>query len=198
MGRYISLEGGDGSGKSTQAVRLASALGAVLTREPGATAMGGLVRAVLLDPAHAIVARAEALLYAADRAQHWAEVVAPALEAGQHVVSDRSAYSSVAYQGYGRQLGAEKVQAINDWAIDGQWPDMVVLLDAPLAVTAARLRRVPDRLEQEGEGFHERVRAGYLGMARADPARWIVIDGAEAEDAVGAAIISEVKARLDS
>ena len=106
MARYLAFEGGDACGKSTQARRLADAIGAVLTREPGGTTIGGLVRGVLLDPAHdAMVDRAEALLYAADRAQHLAEVVVPALDAGRNVVSDRSALSSVAYQGYGEEPG---------------------------------------------------------------------------------------------
>ena len=164
MAIYIALEGGDACGKSTQAVLLADALGALLTREPGGTTIGGLIRGVLLDPAHdAMVDRAEALLYAADKAQHVAEVVEPALAAGRDVVSDRSAWSSVAYQGFGRGLGGERVRAINDWALDGRWPDLVVLLDLDPSEMAKRLRRAPDRLEQAGDGFHERVRDGLPG-----------------------------------
>lgn len=196
MARYVALEGGDACGKSTQARRLAEAIGAVLTREPGGTTIGGLVRGVLLDPAHdAMVDRAEALLYAADRAQHLAEVVEPALAAGRHVVSDRSALSSVAYQGYGRGLG-EDVWRVNDWAIGGRWPDVAVLIDVSPSVMAVRLQRAPDRLEQAGDGFHERVRAGYLTMAGADPERWIVVDGSGTEDEVAAAVLAAVEARL--
>lgn len=197
MARYVALEGGDACGKSTQARRLAEAIGAVLTCEPGGTTIGGLVRGVLLDPAHdAMVDRAEALLYAADRAQHLAEVVSPALAAGRHVVSDRSALSSVAYQGYGRGLGAEDVRRVNDWAIGGRWPDVAVLIDVSPSVMSVRLQRAPDRLEQAGDGFHERVRAGYLTMAGADPVRWVVVDGSGTEDEVAAAVLAAVEARL--
>ena len=189
MARYIAFEGGDACGKSTQARRYAERTGALLTREPGGTVIGTLVRGVLLDPAHeAMVDRAEALLYAADRAQHQAEVIQPALAAGRDVVSDRSALSSVAYQGYGRGLGAKQVRAINDWAIGGRWPDLAVLIDADPAVMATRLQRAPDRLEQAGDGFHERVRAGYLAMVAAEPHRWVVVDGTGSEDEVAAAV----------
>jgi dTMP kinase len=197
MAIYIALEGGDACGKSTQAVLLADALGALLTREPGGTTIGGLIRGVLLDPAHdAMVDRAEALLYAADRAQHVADVVEPALAAGRDVVSDRSAWSSVAYQGYGRGLGGERVQAINDWALGGRWPDLVVLLDLDPSEMAKRLRRAPDRLEQAGDGFHERVRDAYLTLATADPARWIVLDASGDEPSVAAAVATAVKEHL--
>lgn len=199
MARYVALEGGDACGKSTQARRLADAIGAVLTREPGGTTIGGLVRGVLLDPAHdAMVDRAEALLYAADRAQHLAEVVEPALAAGRHVVSDRSALSSVAYQGYGRGLGPEEVWRVNDWAIGGRWPDVVVLLDVDPSVMATRLQRAPDRLERAGDGFHERVREGYQAMAASDPdpKRWIVIDGSQDEEAIAAEVLAAVERLL--
>ena len=197
MAIYIALEGGDACGKSTQAVLLADAIGALLTREPGGTTIGGLIRGVLLDPAHdAMVDRAEALLYAADKAQHVAEVVEPALAAGRDVVSDRSAWSSVAYQGFGRGLGGERIRAINDWALDGRWPDLVVLLDLDPSEMAKRLRRAPDRLEQAGDGFHERVRDGYLALAAADPARWIVLDASGDEPSVAAAVATSVKEHL--
>jgi dTMP kinase len=197
MAIYIALEGGDACGKSTQAVLLADALGALLTREPGGTTIGGLIRGVLLDPAHdAMVDRAEALLYAADKAQHVAEVVEPALAAGRDVVSDRSAWSSVAYQGFGRGLGGERVRAINDWALDGRWPDLVVLLDLDPSEMSKRLRRAPDRLEQAGDGFHERVRDGYLALAADDPARWIVLDASGDESSVAAVVATAVKEHL--
>jgi dTMP kinase len=197
MATYLALEGVDACGKSSQSARLASALGAVLTREPGGTAIGGLIRSVVLDPIHHVMEdRAEALLYAADRAQHLHEVVLPALAAGRDVVSDRSAWSSVAYQGYGRNLGSERVRAINDWAIDGHWPDLVVLLDLDPAVMYERLQRQPDRLEQAGDGFHARVRAGYLELAAADPDRWLVLSADGPEEEVAAHVLAAVKERL--
>jgi dTMP kinase len=196
-GRLVALEGGDGSGKSTQAARLAADLGAVLTREPGGTTIGGLIRNVLLDPAHARMAdRAESLLYAADRAQHIVEVVRPALAAGRHVVSDRSAWSSVVYQGIGRGLGLDAVRRINDWAVEGCWPDLVVLLDVDPMRAATRRARELDRLEQAGAGFHERVRAAYLDLAAADPCRWIVVDGSAPAAEVAVAVRAGVRDRL--
>jgi dTMP kinase len=194
---YIAFEGGDFSGKSTQAARLAADLRAVLTREPGGTTIGGLVRQILLDPAHvAMTDRAEALLYAADRAQHQDEVVRPALLAGQHVVSDRSAWASVVYQGIARGLGSDDVRRVNDWAVDGRWPDLVVLLDLATDVAAARLARDPDRLELAGPGFQEKVRAGYLGLAEADPLGWVVVDASGDPDAVAVRVSTAVHDRL--
>ena len=131
-GCYIAFEGSEGSGKSTHARRLAVELDAVLTFEHGGTPIGKLVRAILADPANSeMTDKAEALLIAADRAQHIEQVVRPALAAGRDVVSDRSIYSSLAYQGYGRGLPIDEVRAVNEWAIDGCWPDLVVLLDVP-------------------------------------------------------------------
>ncbi len=196
-GRFIALEGGEGCGKSTQAARLAAALGAVATREPGGTRIGSLVRAIVLDPANAdLTDRAEALLYAADRAQHATEVIVPALTAGRHVVSDRSAFASIVYQGYGRQMGAEVVRRLSDWAVDGCWPELVVLLDIDPRVAATRLDRTLDRLEVAGEAFHERVRAGYLELAASEPDRWAVIDADQPVDAVEAAVRAAAHERL--
>jgi dTMP kinase len=195
-GRYIALEGGDACGKSTQTARLAGALDAVMTREPGGTRVGGIIRGVVLDPAHGELAdRAEALLYAADRAQHVAEVVRPALAAGRHVVSDRSAWSSVAYQGYGRGMGADEVRRLSEWALEGCWPDLVVLLDIDPAVAAGRRSRDLDRLEQAGSGFSERVRAGYLELAAGGP-EWVVVDASLDEDAVASRVRAAVAERL--
>jgi dTMP kinase len=184
---WIALEGGEASGKSTQARLLAERLDAVLTREPGATAVGARIRDVLLDPSVvALDARAETLLMAADRAQHVAEVVGPTLAAGRSVVSDRSAFSSLAYQGYGRGLPVEEVTAVCAWASAGRWPDLVVLLDVDERVQTARLQRERDRVEQAGDDFHRRVTAGYRALAAADPARWVVVDGAgSVEDVAG-------------
>ncbi len=197
-GRYIALEGAEGCGKSTQAARLAEALGAVLTRETGGTAIGQRIRTILHDTAVTNLApRAEALLTAADRAQHLAEVVEPALGAGRHVVSDRSVYSTLAYQGYGRELPLAEVREVNQWAIGGRWPDLVLLIDVDPAVLEQRMRgRELDRFEQEGDEFHQRVRDGFRAMATADPTHWAVVDGSRAPDHVAATIRSLVRDRL--
>ena len=198
-GRYIALEGAEGCGKSTQAARLADALGAVLTRETGGTSIGQRIRAILHDTTVTHLAhRAEALLTAADRAQHLEEVVRPALAAGRHVVSDRSVYSALAYQGYGRDLSVDEVREINRWAIGDRWPDLVVLIDASPAVLEKRMRsrQQLDRFEQEGDEFHERVRDGFRRMAEGDPTHWVVVDGALAPNDVFAAIRAAVRDRL--
>lgn len=195
--RFIAFEGGEGSGKSTQAELLAKALGAVLTREPGGTAIGMRIRGVLLDPAtRALDARAEALLMAADRAQHVAEVVRPSLAAGRHVVTDRFAASSVAYQGYGRGLPIEEVRSLSEWATGGLWPDLTILLDVPHDVAVARLARELDRFEREDGAFHARVLGGFRAMAAADPDHWVVLDGTGSVDAIAARVRDAVHDRL--
>ena len=137
--RYIAFEGLEGCGKSTHVTRLATALGAVATREPGGTTIGASLRATMIDAANTMLSpRAEALLMAADRAQHLDELVTPALQRGQHVVSDRSAYSSLAYQGYGRQLDLTMLKQFNSWAIGNRWPDLVVYIDVPLDMQIGR------------------------------------------------------------
>ncbi|MDP9442773.1 MAG: dTMP kinase [Actinomycetota bacterium] len=177
-GRWIAFEGGEGSGKSTQALLLSSKLDAVLTREPGGTVVGERIRALLLDPmVIGVDDRAEALLMAADRAQHVAERVRPALEEGRMVVSDRSAYSSLAYQGYGRGLGADAVRALCTWATRGLWPDLAILLDVLPEVAATRMSGPADRMEGAGEDFHRRVHAGFRELAEAEPDVWVVVDG---------------------
>ena len=192
---YIAFEGGEGSGKSTQARLLAERLDAVLTREPGGTELGSGLRSLLLDTGQAPIGiRAETLLMAADRAQHMLEVVAPALAASRHVVSDRSAFSSLAYQGGGRQLGVEPVRAVNDWAMEGRWPDIVVLLDLDREAARSRLDRQLDRLEQEDDAFHQRVRCAYLELAT-DPA-WIVVRADGPVDGVAEMVWAEVEPRL--
>jgi dTMP kinase len=197
-GRYIALEGAEGCGKSTHASRLAVALDAVLTRETGGTHLGNEIRTLLHDPANTHLAdKAEALLIAADRAQHLHELVRPALASGRHVVSDRSAFSSLAYQGYGRGLPLEIVREISDWALDGQWPELVILIDVPVELLSERMaKRDLDRFEQADAAFHARVRAGFAEMAAADPDRWVVIDGTLEKDAVAHAIRSATLARL--
>jgi dTMP kinase len=174
---YIAFEGPEGSGKSTQAQRLADSIGAVLTRETGGTAIGARIRDLLHDRSvRDLDPRAEALLTAADRAQHLAEVIRPTLESGRSVVSDRSAYSSLAYQGYGRELDLDEVRGLNEWATSGLWPSTVVFLDTPDDVIAERMsRRDLDRFEAAGRAFHARVLDGFRTMATADPDRWIVV-----------------------
>jgi dTMP kinase len=170
----------------------------VLTREPGATDLGVRLRELLLDPATGDVdSRAEALLMAADRAQHVAEVVRPALAAGRHVVTDRFAGSSLAYQGFGRGLPLDEVERLSRWATAGVWPDLVVLVDVPVEVAATRLGPDLDRFERAGPGFHQRVREGFLELAATDPQRWVVVDGTPAVEVVGAAVREAVRQRLD-
>ena len=200
-GRLIALEGIDGSGKTTQARILAERSPAsmmTVTAEPGATALGAELRGLLLDPHLPPVAeRTEALLLAADRAQHVAEVVAPALAAGRWVVTDRFSGSTLAYQGYGRGLDLDELRRLVDWATGGIEPDLNVLVDIPLDV--ARRRRAggdDDRLESLGDPFHERVRSGYLALAAADPGRWVVIDGTGGVDEVADRLSAAVTARL--
>lgn len=196
--RYIAFEGGEGCGKSTQSQLVADALDAVLTREPGGTAIGLDIRRVLLDPATVgLDARAEALLMAADRAQHAAQVIAPALAAGRHVVSDRSAYSSLAYQGHGRGLPLDEIRQLSEWALQGRWPDLVVLLDVPLAVADGRLDRDRDRMEREGAEFHTRVADGFRALAAAEPDRFVVIDGTAPVAEVHAAVRRVLRERLE-
>jgi dTMP kinase len=200
MGRppYIALEGVEGSGKSTQAALLAASIGAVLTQETGGTAIGRRLRQILHDNEVAdLDARAEALIAAADRAQHVAEVVIPALDAGRPVVSDRSVYSTLAYQGFGRGLELAELSRVNDWAMRGVWPDLVVFVDAHPDVTAERLTaRDLDRFERAGAEFHERVRAGYRQLAADDPERWALISSNDTPEAVAAAIHRAVTARF--
>jgi dTMP kinase len=197
-GRYIAFEGTEGTGKSTHARRLSFELDAVQTREHGGTPIGLLIRSIVADPDHSeLTDKAEALLIAADRAQHIDEVVRPALEAGRHVVSDRSIYSSLAYQGYGRGLPLSEVRAVNEWAIGGCWPDLVVLLDVPPGQLARRMRRRQlDRFERSGPAFYERVAGGFRELAAEEPERWIVIDGDRPLEAVASEVRQGVLDRL--
>ena len=198
-GFLIAFEGGEACGKSTQAGLLAERLSAVLTREPGGTEVGLAIRSLLLDPDGApVAARTEALLMAADRAEHYASVVAPALHGGRHVVSDRSAGSSLAYQGYGRGLDLEGVRSLSDWALDGRWPDIAVLVRVPADVAAARAIGRPDRLEQAGAAFHSRVLDGFdvLAASSPSPSQWVVVDGCGSVDDVAARVWAAVEPRL--
>lgn len=197
---YIVLEGSEGCGKSTHAQRLAEALGAVATRETGGTPIGERLRAILHDTTVLdLDDRAETLIVAADRAQHMAEVVRPALAAGRHVVSDRSVYSTLAYQGYGRGLDLDEVRRVCDFAANGLWPDLVVLLDVPTEEAGARRvqeggRR--DRMEDEDDGFHDRVAKGFAELAQADPERWVVVDGVGSVDEVAGRVLRAYEDRL--
>ena len=194
-GRLIAFEGGEGSGKSTQARRLARRLDGVLTFEPGDTAVGRRIREVVLDPAHPeIDARTEALLMAADRAQHVAEIIRPALDAGHHVVTDRYVGSSLVYQGHGRHLGVEPVAALSAFATAGLEADVVVLLEIDREEAQRRLDRDLDRLESAGDDFHERVRAGFAALAH--ERGWVVVDGRGAVDEVEARVWSAFVGRL--
>ncbi|HEY2240307.1 MAG TPA: dTMP kinase [Streptosporangiaceae bacterium] len=181
-GLFIALEGGEGAGKTTQARMLAiwlreQGFDVVTTREPGATKVGMRLRALLLDTAHANMSpRAEALMYAADRAQHVAEVIAPALDRGAVVITDRYVDSSLAYQGAARGLRAEDVAWLSRWATGGLMPDLTVLLDLPPLDGLGRRTRSMDRLEAEPSEFHERVRTGFLGLAHREPERYLVLD----------------------
>ena len=181
-GLLIAFEGGEGSGKTTQA-RLISIwlreLGydVVTTREPGATKVGMRLRALLLDTAHTGMSpRAETLMYAADRAEHVTAVIAPALDRGAIVITDRYVDSSLAYQGAGRSLPVEEIARINWWATGGRVPDLTILLDMDPLAGLGRRARSADRLEAEPADFHVRVRAGFLALAHADPDRYLVLD----------------------
>jgi dTMP kinase len=194
MGRLIVLEGGEATGKSTQAVRLAASLGAVLTREPGGTEVGEALRRLLLGgELPALVPRAETLLMLAARAQHVAEVIGPALARGQDVVCDRFSGSTLAYQGFGRGLDVGELAGLDRWARTGCQPDLVVLLDMPVEM-ASRRREGPggDRFEREGEEFRRRVREGFLRLAEAGPQCWRVVDATGTVDEVAAAVRSVV------
>ncbi len=199
-GVLIAVEGGDGAGKSTQIARLTRWLDSrgrscVVTREPGGTELGRAVRDLLLHGA-CVSPRAEALLFAADRAHHVETVIRPALEAGQDVITDRFMDSSIAYQGAGRELSADEVRELSMWATAGLLPDLTVLLDVPVQVGAARRSRRggADRMESEVAEFHERVRTRFVELSRSAPERYLVVDGALSADSIG----EIVAARLES
>ena len=181
-GVLIAFEGGEGSGKTTQARLVAIWLrelgyDVVTTHEPGATKIGMRLRALLLDTAHTGMSpHAEALMYAADRAEHVASVIAPALARGAIVITDRYVDSSLAYQGAGRDLPVDEIARLNWWATGGRTPDLTILLDMDPMAGLSRRARSADRLEAEPADFHLRVRAGFQALARAEPARYLVLD----------------------
>lgn len=199
-GRLVVLEGGEACGKSTQATLLAPRLGAELTREPGGTVVGERIRGLLLapepGPGAGLDARAEALLMAAARAQHVAEVLAPALDGGRHVVCDRFIGSSLAYQGFGRGLPLKDLMALSAFATAGLDADLVVLLDLPPDEATARRGAVPDRLEAAGAAFHQRVREGFAALAAGDPERWVVVDATGSVEEVAERVWNAVSKRI--
>lgn len=199
-GLFVSFEGGDGAGKSTQARALRDWLGGtgrtvLLTFEPGDTELGRVLRTAVMHGDH-VDARTEALLYAADRAHHVTTVVRPALERGEVVVTDRYLDSSVAYQGVGRDLGADAVEQLSLWATEGLLPALTVLLDIDPVAGKARLTGEPDRLERAGDEFHRRTRQAFLDRAAADPGRWLVLDATRPADELAAAIRARVEPLL--
>jgi dTMP kinase len=206
VSHFITFEGPEGGGKTTQIQLLGQALTAagrrvVVTREPGGTAIGNAIRSVLLDSANtAMSARAEALLFNAARAQLVGEVIQPARQAGQIVLCDRYADSTLAYQGYGRHLDLGALRALIAFATGELQPDLTIFLNIDPAVGLARKRSLTadewNRLEEEHLSFHQRVRAGFLTLAAAEPARWLVVDGAQSIAAVHAAIWQRVAALL--
>ncbi|MFS0866719.1 dTMP kinase [Microbacterium sp. 179-B 1A2 NHS] len=203
-GLWVTLEGGDGSGKTTQATLLEEWLrsrgrSVLRTREPGGTAVGVLIRNIVLHHPGDIAPRAEALLYAADRAHHVETLVRPARERGDVVIQDRYLDSSVAYQGAGRVLDGNEIRDLSLWATGGALPDVTVLLDLDPAVARGRLDAVDkpfDRLEAEQAAFHERVRAAFLALAAAEPERFLVLDATRPVDELAAAIRERVAAAL--
>ncbi|PFG20649.1 dTMP kinase [Serinibacter salmoneus] len=180
-GVFVSFEGGDGAGKSTQSRLLGEWVErefgreVVRTREPGGTAMGLQLRQLVLH-GEDVDPRTEALLYATDRAHHVASLVRPALERGAVVITDRYLDSSLAYQAGGRELGMEELRDLQMWAVGGLLPDVTILLDLDPALLPQRLTGAPDRLERSGEEFHRRTRDAYLGLAVAEPQRWTVLE----------------------
>lgn len=211
-GLFVTIEGPEGAGKTTQARRLHDALQplipVVLAREPGGTLIGEAIRAVLLDDRHrGMAAETEMLLFAASRAQYVRQIVRPALDAGTCVLSERFVDASIAYQAYGRGLPIEVVRRVNDVATAGLRPDLTLLIDVEPALGLRRARNASgkdgtpgrgDRLEQEDESFHARVRAGFLEMAREEPSRFALIDGGRPPDDVHAALVVVVRGLLEA
>jgi dTMP kinase len=205
-GVFITLEGPDGSGKSSQSVRLAERLAALghavlVTREPGGTVPGERIRELLLDPAGGpLRPETEALLFSAARSELVAQIIQPALAAGRVVLCDRYADSTVAYQGYGRGLARDQLDALTRLATQGLTPTCTLLLDVPVATGLDRRRHEGEwnRLDAASRAFHERVRAGFLALAEADPVRWHVIDASAPFEAVAErvwTVVAQVVAR---
>ncbi len=200
---FIAFEGGEGAGKSTQEALLSEALIArgrvvVRTREPGGTPAGERIREVLLSPQYeGLDERAEALLFAASRGEHVSRIIRPALERGDDVICDRYIDSSVAYQGFGRGLGADTVRDLSLWATRDLLPDLTILLDIDPAHGLSRVKN-PDRLESEPIEWHRSVRAGFLDLASRDPDRYLVLDATGERKAIAAAILTRVEQALSA
>ncbi|MGE5620474.1 MAG: dTMP kinase [Sphingomonadaceae bacterium] len=211
MGAFLVFEGPEGGGKSSQARGLAAKLteagySVVLTREPGGTPLGDAIRQILLPATGVQISpRGEALLYCASRAQLVEDVICPALARGQVVISDRFSYSTIAYQGYARGLDVEALAAVVDFATGGLQPDLCILLDLDPRVGLERKRGAYlaggieewNRFEEEELAFHQRVREGYLQMAKADPGRWLVLDASLPFETLQARIMDAVSILLD-
>ena len=202
---FVAFEGGEGAGKSTQIRRAAAWLQAaghqvVVTREPGGTPLGKHLRRLVLDPSTEIAPRAEALIYAADRAEHVASVIRPALAAGRIVLTDRYVDSTLAYQGAGRGLRVDHARMINEWATGGLLPDLTVLLDVEPRIGLARAgsRSTPDRLERASHAFHEAVRAEFLALAAQQPQRYAVLDASTDPDTLAATVAAAISPFLPS
>ncbi|TQJ49339.1 dTMP kinase [Phycicoccus sp. SLBN-51] len=196
-GSFIVFEGGDGAGKSTQVALLREALEragreVTVTRQPGGTPLGQQIRDLVLHGDH-VAPRAEALLFAADKAHHVETLVRPALQRGEVVISDRYTDSSVAYQGAGRELGAQEVHDLNMWAVEDLVPDLTVVVDISAEEGRRRRGAVHDRLESEEDAFHEAIRQHFLAMARGNPGRYLVVDGTLPPEQIHA----EVMGRLE-
>ncbi len=196
-GYFIAFEGGDGAGKSTQVGLLAAALRAagrrvVVTRQPGGTPLGRQLRDLVLH-GEAMAPRTEVLLFAADKAQHVAEVIRPALAAGDVVLTDRYTDSSVAYQGAARDLGADAVHALQMWAVEDLVPDLTVVVDVPEDEGRRRRGAVHDRLEAEDDGFHAAVRAHFVAMAVGNPQRYLLVDGRLGPQEIHEAILARLR-----
>lgn len=201
-GLFVCFEGGDGAGKSTQVRLLTDALErrgrrVVVTRQPGGTPLGQQIRDLVLHGDH-MAARAEALLFAADKAHHVETLIRPALADGAVVITDRYVDSSITYQGAGRDLGADEIRDLQHWAVGGVLPDLTIVLDVAPDVGRARRGDVHDRLESEADAFHAAVRQGYLDLAATDPGRYLVLDASEAVESLHAAVMTRVDHLLAS
>ena len=196
-GLFIAFEGGDGAGKSTQVALLREAFETAgrtvtVTRQPGGTDLGREIRDLVLHGAH-VAPRAEALLFAADKAHHVDQLIRPALDRGEVVLTDRYTDSAVAYQGAGRDLGAQEVHDLNMWAVQDLVPDLTVVVDVSAEEGRRRRGDVHDRLEAEEDTFHDAIRAHYLAMAQGNPQRYVVVDGTLSPDEIHAQVLDRLR-----
>jgi dTMP kinase len=196
-GLFIVFEGGDGAGKSTQVALLREALEragrhVTVTRQPGGTPLGQQIRDLVLHGEH-VAPRAEALLFAADKAHHVDMLIRPALQRGEVVISDRYTDSSVAYQGAGRDLGAQEVHDLNMWAVQDLVPDLTVVVDISAEEGRRRRGEVHDRLESEEDDFHEAIRQHFLSMAQGNPERYLIVDGTQPPEQIHAEVMNRLE-----